>query len=312
MQGKALLTAAFLALSSVSAQAADTMTVLLDWYVNPNHGPLIIAQEKGYFAARDLQVDLVAPADPNDPPKLVAAGKADVAISYQLQLHLAAAEDIPLVRFATLIGTPLNTVTTLAASPIKSLADLKGKKIGYSVGGVEDALLDTMLRGHGLKIDDVRLINVNFSLAPALLSGQVDAVIGAYRNVELAQLALEGKPGRAFYVEEEGIPPHDELILVAHRNKLADPKLKRLVAAMEQGALYIANHPDDAWKLFIKGRSELDNPVNKAAWALTLNRFDNRPAALSRARYQAFAEFLVTRGLIKQTLPLERYAVELP
>ena len=62
---------------------------MLDWFVNPDHGPLIIAEEKGFFATQGLDVELiVAPADPNDPPKLVAAGRADIAVSYQPQLHL--------------------------------------------------------------------------------------------------------------------------------------------------------------------------------------------------------------------------------
>ena len=188
------------------AAAAEKLTLMLDWFVNPDHAPIIVADELGYFANAGLDVEIVAPADPNDPPKLVAAGQADVAISYQPQLHIQVDQGLPLTRIGTLVATPLNSLVVLADGPIEEIADLKGRKVGFSVGGFEDALLGAMLGHHGLKLDDVELVNVNFALSPALLSGQVDAVIGAFRNFELNQLELEGRPGRAFYPEEQGVP----------------------------------------------------------------------------------------------------------
>ena len=127
------------------SSAADKMTLLLDWFLNPDHGPIIIAQEKGYFADQGLEVEVVAPADPSDPPKLVAAGKADLAISYQPQIHLQVAEGLPLIRVGTLVSTPLNCLLVLKDGPIKNISDLKGKKIGFSVAGVEEALLTAIL-----------------------------------------------------------------------------------------------------------------------------------------------------------------------
>ena len=196
---KKLIISAFLSLLIASpAAAADKFTVLLDWFVNPDHGPLFVAQELGEFSKRGLEVEMIAPADPNDPPKLVAAGRGDVAISYQPQLHLQVAAGLPLKRVGTLVATPLSSLVVLDDGPIKSIADLKGRKVGFSVGGFEDALLGAMLEKHGLKLSDVELVNVNFSLSPSLMSGKVDAVIGAYRNFELNQMDLAGRPGRAF------------------------------------------------------------------------------------------------------------------
>ena len=79
------------------------------------------------------------------------------------------------------------------------------------MGGFEDAMLAAMLNNHGLSIKDVELINVNFALSASILSGKVDAVIGAFRNFELNQMDIVGKPGIAFYPEEEGVPAYDEL-----------------------------------------------------------------------------------------------------
>jgi putative hydroxymethylpyrimidine transport system substrate-binding protein len=293
------------------ARAADQLTLVLDWFVNPDHGPILVADKRGYFKAAGLDVKIIAPSDPNDPPKLVAAGQADIGVSYQPQLHIQVDQGLPLVRIGTLIATPLNSLVVLADGPVHKIEDLKGRKVGFSVGGFEDTLLKAMLAEHGLGLNDVELVNVNFSLVPALLSGQVDGVIGAYRNFEMNQLALQGRPGRAFYPEEEGIPAYDELIFIANRAKLDDPRLGRFLDAVEKGVQYLVNHPDESFKLFVEGRPELNDKLNRRAWADTVARFALRPAALDHARYARFAKFLAQEGLIKPPPPVETYAVEL-
>ena len=310
---KSLIAAIAVALTCLAppAWAADRLTVLLDWFVNPDHAPLYVALERGYFRDTGLDVDFKSPADPNDPPKLVAAGKADLAISYQPQLHMHADRGLPLVRVATLVATPLNSLVVLRDGPIRNIADLKGKTIGFSVGGFEDAILRAMLEKHGLKPDDVKMVNVNFSLSPALVSGKVDAVIGAYRNFELNQLDILKKPGRAFYVEEEGVPAYDELIVVANRKDVEREEIAKFVHAVERGVQFLVNHPDESWKLFIKGRKDLDNELNKRAWRDTLPRFALRPGALDERRYETFAAFLKKQGLVKTTPPLAEFAVQL-
>ena len=294
------------------AAAAEKLTLLLDWFVNPDHAPIIVAHELGYFADAGLDLEIIAPADPNDPPKLVAAGEADVAISYQPQLHIQVDHGLPLSRIGTLVATPLNALVTLADGPVDRVADLAGRKVGFSVGGFEDALLGAMLGHHGLSLDDVELVNVNFALSPALLSGQVDAVIGAFRNFELNQLALEGRPGRAFYPEEEGVPSYDELIFIANKGSLDDPRLPRFIDAVEAGTLYLLNHPEESFGLFIEGRPELNDELNRLAWQDTLPRLALRPAALDTARYARFARFLEAQGLIGPPPPVATYAIELP
>ncbi|MAL41439.1 ABC transporter substrate-binding protein [Thalassospira sp.] len=294
--------------TSSTAFAADKLVILLDWFVNPDHAPLVVAKEKGFFAKHDLDVELIEPSDPSAPPRLVAAGQGDVAVNYQPQLHVQAAEGLPLTRIGTLVATPLNSLIVLEDGPIKEIADLKGKKIGYSLAGFEDALLGTMLGNHGVSMDEVELINVNFSLSPSLYSGQVDAIIGGYRNFELNQMEIEGKPGKAFYVEEEGVPPYDELILTVRNDKVDDPRFARMLAAIEEGVQYLINHPDDSWKAFIAAYPNLDDELNIKAWADTLPRFALRPAALDKNRYARFADYMVQQGLIAESPALETYA----
>ena len=297
-------------LISGTANAAEKLTVLLDWFVNPDHAPLIVAKEAGIFKKNGLEVELIAPADPNDPPKLVAAGKAPLAISYQPQLHVQVGEGLPLKRIGTLVATPLNSLVVLDNSPIKSIKDLKGKKVGFSVGGFEDALLKAMLEKEGLALSDIELINVNFSLSPSLLARKVDAVIGAFRNFELNQMDIEGYPGRAFYPEEEGVPSYDELIIVANNENLDDARFRPFLDSLEEATQYILNHPKASWELFIKNNKELDDELNRRAWKDTLPRLAMRPAALDTNRYARFAKFLEKSGLIEKALPVGNYAIE--
>lgn len=293
-----------LTLLASPALAQDRMTVILDWFINPDHGPIIVAQELGYFDEAGLEVEVIAPADPADPPKMAAAGRADLAISYQPQLHLQVAEGLPLKAVGTLVATPLNCLLVEADGPIKSLADLKGGKIGFSIAGVEEALLTAMLQQGDVALDDVELVNVNWSLSPSLMSGQVDAVIGAFRNFELNQMEIEGVAGKCFYPEEHGVPSYDELIYVANPETMDADKIDRFLTATARGVQYIVNHPQESWELFAGTSAELNDELNAKAWEDTLPRFALRPAAIDTARYEAFEAFLLEAGLIETARPV--------
>ena len=287
------------------------MTLLLDWFVNPDHGPVIVADELGYFAEQNLEVEIVAPADPSAPPKLVAAGQADLAISYQPQLHLQIHEGLPLRRVGTLVATPLNCLLTLEEGPIQSIADLKGKKIGFSVAGVEEAVLKAVLGKHGVALDDVEMVNVNFSLSPSLMTRQVDAVIGAYRNFELNQMDIEGVAGRCYYIEEEGVPAYDELIYVANPERMDEDMVFRFLRATEKATQYIVNNPEKSWEIFAATSKELQDELNARAWVDTLPRFALRPLGLDSGRYARFEKWLAESGLIDSVNEVSDIAIEI-
>lgn len=306
---KHLLTAALLALAS-PAVAQDKLTLMLDWFVNPDHAPVVIAQERGFFADAGLEVEIVAPADPADPPKLVAAGQADLAITYQPQLHLQVHEGLPLRRVGTLVAMPLNCLMVRADGPVQQVADLKGRKIGYSVAGVEQALVSALLKTAGLTLDDVEMVNVNWSLTPALLSGQVDATIGGYRNFEATQMRLAGGEGSCLFLEEEGLPAYDELIFVANPERMDRERISRFLSAVERGTQFMLNHPEEAREVFAAHAPDLSDELNTQAWEDTFGRFALSPAALDHGRYRRFEQFLLEAGLIPEAWPVDRIALD--
>ena len=276
------------------------LTLMLDWFVNPNHGPIVIAQERGYFADQGLAVEIQEPADPSTPAKLVAAGKVDLAVTYQPSLTMDVAAGLPLVRASTLIATPLNTLMVLDNGKNDSLADLKGKKIGISIAGNEEATIGTMLAQENVEFTDVQTINVGWALSSSLASGKVDAIWGGLRNFETNQLALEGFKAKAFFPEEHGVPAYDELIFVANAKQRDDEAIKAFNKALEQATTYIVNHPQDSWSEFVAYSPDtLNNELNQRAWNDTLTRFALRPSAVDMKRYDDYAQFMFDKGIIK-------------
>jgi len=302
MKKNFILTALTLAASlfSFTAQAEDKkVTLMLDWFVNPNHGPIIVAQQRGYFKEQGLNVVIQEPADPSMPPKLVAAGNIDLAITYQPNLIIDVAEGLPLVRSATLIATPLNTLMVLDNGKINSLSDLKGKKVGIAISGSEEATIGKMLETVQLNYKDVEIINVGWALSASLASGKVDAIWGGLRNFETNQLELEGFKAKAYFPEEHGVPTYDELVFVANAKKYDAPMISAFNKALEQATTYIVNHPQAAWNEFVSYAPDtLNNELNKRAWRDTLIRFALRPAAIDLKRYDDYAQFMFDNKLI--------------
>ncbi len=295
--------AAALILSSYSMMVSaedKAMTLMLDWFVNPNHGPVVIAQQKGYFKDEGLNVTIQEPADPSMPAKLVAANNIDLAISYQTSLTIDVAAGLPLIRSATLIATPLNTLMVLDNGKVNSLADLKGKKIGIAIAGNEEATIGTMLKTEGVDFSEVNIINVGWALSSSLASGKVDAIWGGLRNFETNQLALEGYKAKSFFPEEHGVPSYDELVFVANAKTYDAEALKKFNHAIEKATQFIVNHSDESWKTFVSYAPDtLNNELNKRAWNDTLTRFALRPSAVDLERYNRFSEFMYQHKIIK-------------
>jgi putative hydroxymethylpyrimidine transport system substrate-binding protein len=292
-----------------SAQAAsERVTLMLDWYKNPNHAPILLAQARGDYAKAGLMVEIQEPADPNDPPKLAAAGAVDLAIGYQPQAMMLIDKGVPIARIAALVPTPLNSVMVLADGPVKTLSDLKGRKTGYSVSGFEDALLGAMLATARLKTSDVTLVNVNFALAPSLLSGQTDAVMGAFRNYESHQIVLKGKAVRTFAVEAFGVPAYEELVFLAARDNVKALKLRRFAEVTANAAATIAKDPKASWADIIAADPKFDNELNRRAYTDTAKLFATKITPVDKTAYDTFARFLADRGLTKSPVPLSSYA----
>lgn len=286
----------------------EKLTVILDWFPNPDHAPLIIAQQQGFFKEQGLDVELIGPADPTDPPKWVAAGKADLGITYEPEFMEQVDQGLPLIRVGTLIDKPLDCLVTLSDSRIKTVADLKGKQIGSSLGGLSNVMLKVLLEKQGLSEKDIELVNVRYNLTQALLSHKVDAVTGLMRNVEVPMLESQGHHVETFFPEENGVPTYSELIFISNLSKEHDSRFPRFLAAVQKAVAYLDTHPKETWQQFAKQYPESNNAANRESWFATIPYFAEDPANFDHADWQHFAEFMQHNQLIKKIQPISRYA----
>ena len=216
---------------------AERLTLALDFYVNPDHAGVYTALDRGYFDEAGLEVDPVVPSDPSAPIRQVAAGRADLAISYEPEVLLAQDQGLPVVAVAALVDRPLTSLISLPQAGIHDVRDLEGKTIATAGIPYQADYLDAILNRVGLDPDAVTQVDVGFNLLPVLLAGRADAILGGFLNIEGVDIAERGRDPRILPVDELGIPTYDELVLVANSDDIADdPEPARLfIAALERG-----------------------------------------------------------------------------
>jgi putative hydroxymethylpyrimidine transport system substrate-binding protein len=260
--------------------------------------------DEGQFAKRGLVVKTEEPCDVSDPIKLVAAGRTDVGISYEPELFFAQQQDTPVVAVAALVPRALNSIIANADDGIHSVADLKGKTIGEDGSKSTAAYLDTVLQQAGIDPDDgVHRVNVGFNLVRALLSGKVDAVIGAFQNIEGAQLQAEGMNTVTFPVDRYGVPSYDELVLVANRDTLDSDahyrsSVRRFVAGLAAGTAWARSHQAEAIDVMQQHAAGDYKDVLGRSVPATLALLDT--TTLEASAWTAFGDWMHSQGLLKQ------------
>ena len=283
----------------------EKVTLLLDWAPNVDHAPLYVAQERKIFAKHGLEIELLWGGDPDAPLKLVAAGKYPFAVSYQQSVTIARAsqEVLPVKSIGLLVEHPLNTISFLKKTGIKTPADFKGKKIGYTVAPLDVLLFNAIAANAGLTEDDYELINVGTNIVASLLSGQIDAVIGPFRNYEINLLKLEGAEADYFALEKHGIPDYYELVIITNDAYLENrpETAKKLMLAIQEAIKFTKENPDDALQLFFRANPDASKELETLAFRDTLDLFATTQVQ-STEKWDAFAKFAYEKGLISKTV----------
>ena len=236
------------------------LALTLDFYPNPDHAGIYMAEKLGYFDEAGLDVGIDAPADPSAPIKQVAAGRSDLAITYEPELMLAREQGLDVVAVGALVNRPLTSMIWLKKSGIRGVGGLKGKTIATAGIPYQDKFLQTILARVKLAPDDVKAVNVGFGLLPALVGGSAQAMLGGYRNVEGVDLRERGKAPVVTPVDQLGVPTYDELVLVARRQSLEDDadRIRLFLAALERGTAAAVEQPGAATVAFVAAYLDLD------------------------------------------------------
>jgi putative hydroxymethylpyrimidine transport system substrate-binding protein len=283
----------------------ESFNLTLDFYPNPDHAGIYMAQVLGYFEEAGLDVSIDTPSDPAAPMKLVAAGRSDLAISYEPEVALARGQGLDVVAIAALVNRPLTSMIWLQKSGIKGVADLKGKTIATAGIPYQDEFLQTILARVNLTPDDVKTVNVGFGLLPALVGGSAQAMVGGFLNVEGVDLRERGKGPVVTPVDQLGVPTYDELVLVARRQTLEEnpEKFRLFLAALERGTEAAGQQPGAATKAIAEANPDLEPKLAAAEVKATLPllgaRTEGQPYGFMDPReWETFVGWMRDNGLI--------------
>jgi putative hydroxymethylpyrimidine transport system substrate-binding protein len=285
----------------------EAISVALDWYPNANHAGLFLALERGYYAEEGLAPEFYTPSDPTTVLQTVGAGRDTFGISYQTDILLARAAGVPVVSVLALVQSPLQGIMVLADSGIARPGDLAGKVVGYPGIPSQEAFLQTMLEDDGASMDDVELVNIGFDLVPGLVSGRVDASLGAFWTHEPILAEQEGYPTAMLKVDDWGVPPYYELVIAASEATVAErPDLvERFLRATRRGYEDAIADPEAAIAALRAASPDLDVPVEEAGIALLIPvwRPEGIPFGTQTAeRWADYARWMADNGLIPADL----------
>jgi putative hydroxymethylpyrimidine transport system substrate-binding protein len=279
-------------------------TLILDWFPNADHAGVYAAIDRGFFREAGIEVRPQVPSDTAAALKEVAQGKAPFAISYEPEVLLARSEGIPVVAVAALVTAPLNSVMARADRGIARPRDLEGKVVGAPGLPSDRALLDTVVRADGGDPSRVRVRNVGFSLAPALAAGRVDALIGAYWNVEAVEVREKGVPVTVFRLEEHGVPDYDELVVVTSEAFARDrpEAVRALLAGLAYGQAWAAANPEAAVEPLLRANPDLSRPlvVEQVRLVAPLFLDDGVPLRMRPAAWARYAAWMRREGLLRR------------
>ncbi|MBM4404712.1 MAG: ABC transporter substrate-binding protein [Chloroflexi bacterium] len=306
----ALFLMAALLMTACGGDDKDKLTVILDWFPNADHAGLYAAEAQGYFKEEGLKVKLQAPGNPEDPPKFVAANRADIAISYEPAVILARAEGLPITAIGSIVPTPLNSIQVLRSSGIASPAQLGGKKIGFTGIPTEEVYLKAVLSKAGVNPSSVTMINVGFELSKALISKQVDAIIGGYWNVEAVLAEMEGHPVNVFKLQDWGVPEFNELVFVVNEKRArgADENLRKFLRAVAKGHAYAVQNPDAAINAVVKASQESDRELVTRGVRLLVPLWRSAPqpfGLMDEAKWRSFIQFLVDNKIVEKPVAID-------
>lgn len=279
----------------------------LDFTPNPNHAGIFTGIDTETFLDRALVVKTQIPPDPAAVIQQVISGRADAGISYQNEVMAAREKGAKIKAVAAIVPTPLNSIMWLKKSDVKSIKDLKGKRVGIS-GAYGGSLLKTILTKNGVDPDSVKTINVGFDLEPALLSGKVDAVTDVYWNIQGVQLDLRNRPVTVIPVDKEGVPRYDELVLIASETALGESnkseKLRRFIAGLQDGTAAAVADPALAQRSVLGADEALGAKFVKASLAETLpvleyKNTDQPYGYMNPADWTSFANWMRDNALLE-------------
>ena len=291
------------------APPREKLTLMLDFFPNADHVGLYAAQASGAFDRVGIDLEIQTPADPAAPLKLVAAGRADLAISYEPEVLLARDKGTKVVAVGAIAQKPLTSIISLPAAKIRRPEDLRGKKVGTAGIPYQSAYLRAVLEEAGVPADDVEEINVGFNLTPAMISKRVDATLGSFWNYEGTALELEDRDPQIIRIEQAGVPTYNELVVIATERTTRDrgALIRRFFQALRQGTESLREDPKPGIDALLRANPDLERKLQTAVVEKTLPVFfpedpEDPFGFMDPDEWRRYGAWMLERGLVTKPI----------
>jgi putative hydroxymethylpyrimidine transport system substrate-binding protein len=257
-------------------------------------------------------VKLQTPSDPASVLKVLAAGRADLAISYEPDLLLAREQGVKVMAVGALANRPLTSLMSVGKDAISDPKELRGKTVGTAGIPYQAAYLKTILKAAAVPQTTVKVINVGFNLSPAMLSGRVDATLGAFWNVEGVELERRKRKPEVLYLEDLGVPTYDELVIVAREETVRNDgaMIRRFMQALARGTTALTADPAAGLDPLIEANPDLDRATQEAQLKATLPVLqapEGKPYGwMEPVEWDRFARWMQEEGQLKDDAVVQR------
>ncbi|PWA08433.1 ABC transporter substrate-binding protein [Pueribacillus theae] len=290
----------------------EKLTVGLEWFINPDHLPMMIGLEKGWFQDAGLKIEMVEPEEHFDAIDEMKAGKMDIAITEPLHLveDRAAGEDV--VGFARFLHTN-GGVMYIKGKEINRPKDLIGKRIQYpgapGLGGL--AIVKTMVESDGgsCSIEDFIPVNNGFYHTEALEKDLADAATLIFKNFEVTEAKLKGLNVDYFALKDWGIPDFCQLIFITSSEILNSKKetLKKFVKIIRKAIDFIYENEEEAKRIYFdytKTESNDELAIETANATIPCFTYD---FSMSSDYYGQLQNWLKKTGKINEAIDPAKY-----
>jgi putative hydroxymethylpyrimidine transport system substrate-binding protein len=233
----------------------------------------------------------------------------DLAISYEPDLLLARDRGQKLVAVGALVQKPLTAIVSIGRRAISDPRQLDGKTIGTAGIPYQSAYLKAILGRAGVDPERVKEVNVGFNLVPAMLSGKVDATLGAYWNYEAIQLQQARKRPKVIRMENAGVPTYNELVIVARQSDLdakdGGAKVRRFMRALAEGMKALRKDPNTGIDPLLRANKDLDRRLQEASVKATMPVFfpadTSKPfGTMDPAEWAAYGDWMARNRLLRK------------
>ncbi len=260
---------------TTSRPKVEKLDLVLDYFPNADHVGIYAAIAEGEFKKVGLDVTPRTPSDPAAPLKLLAAGRADLAISYEPEVLLARDRGLTVVSVGAIVQRPLTSIMAIGSAGVRDVRDLRGKRVGTAGIPYQTAYLKTILERADVNPNSVDEINVGFNLVPAMLSKRVDATLGSFWNYEGVELRQRRRDPTIIPVDTVGVPTYNELVIVARREDVGERgnRLRRFMRALAAGYESARENPSRAVGHLLKANPDLTRKLQLASVRATLPAF---------------------------------------